>query len=247
MGVGSKWWRRSLALWAMATISPAAVGCSPDIFDLSIDLEKEVYTLDFGDARGDVPAIACDEGAANVCSGASLFSFDASTFGVPATVDLAPGCDPATQRCYAQGTVRAPYTVSVLSDSGFANAVGRDATRLVRVADLGYTVPVNTLNFYIPELDIYVGPEGIGRETDPDVVAVGSTTEIVGGQTIGETRHLTVADGSPARDRMEGDIQGRRPFTFVLVLSPRLESGEPIPAGTLEIDVTPRLFIGLPR
>jgi hypothetical protein len=174
-------------------------------------------------------------------------STDVAAFGVPATVDLTGACDAATHLCYAQATVRAPYTLSVLDDPGFVSAVARSGTSFIRVADLAYTVPANTLNFDVPAVDLYVGPPGSARETDPGVVRVGSTTAVGAGQTFGDDQHLTVADGSPARTLIEADIQARQPFTFVLLLAPRLDSGHPIPAGAVEIDVTPQILIGLPR
>jgi hypothetical protein len=35
-------------------------------------------------------------------------------------------------------------------------------------------------------------------------------------------------------------------LTFLVVLSPRLVAGSAIPAGALEVDVSPRLLVGLP-
>jgi hypothetical protein len=239
--------RPSIALVALAAAWATAVGCSKDIFDLSLDLQKEVYTIDLGPARGDVPAVPCSQDATDPCSNAPLVSLDAAALGVPAAVDLTAGCDDTTRLCYAQATVRVSYTVSVLEDPGFAESVARRATSFVRVADLGYTVPASTTNFALPSLELYVGPAGSARETDPDVVPVGSTTPLGPDETVMGERHLTVADGSAARDRLEADIQARRPFTFVFVLAPRLDSGQPIPAGALEIDVTPHLLIGFPR
>jgi hypothetical protein len=224
----------------------AAGGCSKDIFDLSLSLQKEAYTIDFGSPRGDVPAVACRGDGMDVCN-VPVVSTDVAAFGVPATVDLTAACDASTNLCYAQATVHAAYTVSVLDDPGFAASTARRGTSFVRVVDLAYTVPVNTLNFDLPALDIYVGPPGTARETDPDVVAVGSTVALTAGETLTDEQHLTVADGSPARALIEGDIQSQQPFTFVLVLAPRFGSGRPIPAGSVEIDVTPRLVIGLPR
>lgn len=247
MGTRSGDWRRSLAVFALAASGLAPSGCSKDIFDLSLSLQKEVYTIDFGAPRGDLPAVACTSGGTDVCSNVPVASTEVAAFGGPATVDLTGACDAATQLCYAQATVRAPYAVSVLDDPGFVASVARKGTSFIRVADLAYTVPVNTLNFDMPALDLYVGPEGSARETDPDVVPVGSTTPVAAGQTFTDDQHLTVADGSPARALIEGDIQARQPFAFVLVLVPRLDSGQPIPAGTLEIDVTPNILIGLPR
>ena len=34
---------------------------------------------------------------------------------------------------------------------------------------------------------------------------------------------------------------------FIVVANPRLDAGAPIPAGSVQIDVAPKLTVGLPR
>jgi hypothetical protein len=118
---------------------------------------------------------------------------------------------------------------------------------VVRVVDVAITIPVNTMTFDIPQMNLFVGPPGTTRPTDPGVVPVDTLAPIAGGKTIaaGEAQHLTVADGSPAHDLIASSIQAKTPFVFVLTLAPRLESGAALPAGTLQVVAEPFLGLGL--
>jgi hypothetical protein len=235
----------ALAL-ALGAGTAATGGCSRDIFDVTVALQTETYRADFGAQQGTIPAIPCAPGGVDVCSRSAVLGVDTSVAGAPTTVDLQVVCDDASRLCAVDADARIAYTVDVLQDASFTDAVARQATSLVRVADIAYTVPTNTLTFDVPKVDIFVGPAGSTLETDPGVVPVGSTDPLPAGTTLTTPGHITVADGAPARAVIEGAIKQRLPFTFVVVLSPRITSGDPIPAGAIEVDVVPHLLIGLP-
>jgi hypothetical protein len=93
-------------------------------------------------------------------------------------------------------------------------------------------------------VNIYVGPAGTTSETDPGVVSVGSTAPIPAATPVTSPLHLTIADGSPARTLIEQSIQAEQTFVFVVTLAPRIASGDPIPAGAIEVDLFPQIQLG---
>jgi hypothetical protein len=223
----------------------SASGCSDDIFDVEADLTPEVYHADFGSTVGTIPIVSCDPASPGVCGGSPFVDVNAFAVGLPVYVQVSAGCATASARCFVQADARLSYTVDVFQDDQFTSKVARGAVTFVRIADLAYTVPSNTLTFDVPEIDIYVGPAGTTRETDPGVVFVGRTNALARGATLA-AGHLSVDDSSPARATIESSIAGRQPFVFVLALAPRLDGGSAMPAGALEVDVSPHLLLGLP-
>jgi hypothetical protein len=243
--------RRALVRWAFIWAAAivglvVANGCSRDVFDVTVDLHTQNYRADFGAATGTIPVVTCDAATPATCSEGTVVEVTAPTGAGPADVELSTGCDAATSRCFVQASARVAYAVDVLQDDGFTSKVARRAVEFVRVADVAYAVSMNSLTFDVPQIDIYVGPAGITRETDPGVVAVGSTPPLPAGTLLGDG-HLTVDDASPARATIEDDIRNQRPLTFLIVLSPQIEAGAAVPAGAIQVDVSPTLLIGLPR
>jgi hypothetical protein len=230
----------------VAAASLGSGGCDSGIFDVDVNLKRQVYNADFGTAQGTIPVVACDPQGPAVC-GASAGTVPIETNSATGNVQLA--CDGTTSRCYAQARVLWSDPVDVLQDDDFITKVERHSVVAVRQVDLAYTVPANTLTFDVPAIQIFVGPAGAAAETDPGVVSVGSTAPVAAGAIVdgSATRHLVVADGSPARSFIATSILNQQTMVFILVLAPRLEAGAPVPAGALEVDLAPRLTLGLPR
>jgi len=235
--------RAGIRAGVLAALLGIAAGC--DVFDFSVSLTSQTFKLDFGQQSGTVPAVACDA-APDICGSTLAVNFDtSSTAGVPSDVDVAVACDTSSGQCYAQANARAAQTVGVLQDDDFSSKVGRNGVAFVKKVDVGYTIPSNTLTFDIPQLDVYAGPAGSVRETDPGVALVGHTQPIAAGVTTTTQVHMAIGDDAPALPVIQHAIEHKQDFVFIVVASPRLNAGNPVPAGAIEIEVFPKLTIGL--
>ena len=226
-------------------LTSLSAGCSKDIFDVTVELGSEATSADFGQQSGTIPTVTCDPSSPSVCTdGQTVDSSAATGTAVPTTIAVTPGCDASTDLCFAQVNGRVVYPVNVLQDDNFVAAVAERTISIVRLADLAYTVPTNTLTFEAPAVDICVGPAGTALETDPGVVQVGTTVAIPAGTPLITAMHVTIADGSPARALIESSIKAEQTFVFVLTLAPRIEAGDPIPGGAIEVDLFPQVQLG---
>ena len=228
---------------ALSTVALVAAGCGTDVFDVDVTLQRQTYSTDFGNAQGTIPVVACDPSGVDVC-GAVVGSTEVSSGTVTAEVQTA--CDATLLRCFARARAVGFTAVDVLQDDAFVTKVERRAVVIVRQADIAINVPVNSLTFAVPAIQIYVGPAGSTRETDAGVVSVGVTEPLAAGATVadGEARHLVVRDGSPAHSFMSQAIRGKQTMVFLVVMTPRLDAGAAVPAGALEVDLVPRLTVG---
>jgi hypothetical protein len=247
MAGGGRWTVRvgrmlsaALATW----IAVAAAGCG-DVFNFDVDLTPQTFTLDFGQQSGTVPAIACNDAIVQqACASSSSFTVDTtSSTGTPSQVDVALGCD-ANGQCFAEASARVAQAVSVLQDDSLSSRIGRHALGLVMLADIAYTVPANTMSIEIPKIDIYAGPAGSQRETDPGVAVVGSTQPIPAGTVMIDAQHLIIDDNTPARPVIEQAIEDQQDFVFIVVATPRMDAGSPVPAGSVQVDIFPRIKVG---
>jgi hypothetical protein len=237
---------RRLGAFAALLIA-GAVGCSTDVFDVDVDLAAQSFALDFGQQSGTIPTASCDATVVQeVCGNAPAVAVDtSSTTGVPSDVEVQLGCDAGNGLCYAQANAHAAQAVDVLQDDSFSSRIERHTLSFVQLADVAYTIPVNTLTFDIPQIDIYAGPAGALRETDPGVAFVGSTQPITAGTVVTAPLHVIIDKDTPARPVIEHAVENKQEFVFIVVANPRLAAGAPIPAGAVQIDVSPKLVVGL--
>src|SRR5262245_54036585 len=207
--------RGNLRAGVLAALMSVVGAC--DAFDQTIQLSQQTFTLDFGQQSGTMPAVACaDEPAA--CTPETTVNIDTSTTtGVPSTVEVAVGCDGGSGLCYAQASTRAAQTLGVLQGDNLGDKIGRNSLSFVERVNIANTIPPNTLTFDIPQIDVYAGPAGSTRETDPGVAVVGSTQPITAGTIVSEPQFVTINDDTPARPVIENAIEDQQDFVFILV------------------------------
>jgi len=231
----------AVATWLAASV--AAAGCGGD---LDFDLTPQTFNLDFGQQSGTVPAIACSDATVQAaCGDAPSFTVDttSATTGAPSRVDVALGCD-GNGMCFAQASARVAQSVAVLQDDDLSTRIERHALGLLKEVDVAYTVPANSVTIDIPKVDVYAGPAGSTRETDPGVAVVGSTQPIAAGAVITDRQHIVIDDDTPARPVIEHAIEHKQDFVFIVVATPVMTAGSPVPAGAVQVDIFPHIKIG---
>jgi hypothetical protein len=221
-------------------------GCS-DVFDVDVDLQQASFVVDFGSFQGTVPAIACDPNAPAACTAAAIGAqalVDQSGVG-PADTQITAQCDAATSQCYAVAATHDAVSIEALTGDSLGAKLARRGTSFVHAIDVRYTVPANTLTFDLPSVDVFIGPPGSTVGGDPGVAAAGTLAQIAAGATFTVMRHLVVADGTPAHALVEDSVRAERPIVIILQASPRADAGARIPAGALQVQVYPRITVGL--
>ena len=235
-------------LFLAATITTAGVAgaCSTNGSEADVTLAPHAYRADFGAANGIVPTVACASEAATACGAGQALREATSTADSADDVNVDVRCDPEIDRCFAQALARLPYELEVMRDDAFVAKVEQRPAVVVRSIDLAYTLPVNTLTFDVPRIDVYVGPSGTKTEADRGVVLLDSISPVAAGATfVDEGRHLRLVEGSAAYTRIVKTIEAEQSFVLLVVAIPRLVAGAPLPAGRFEVDIVPTVSLDL--
>jgi len=228
--------------WRIGLCAAAFVGgCSSDIFDTDIDLATEPYQVNVGSTTGNIPDLMCDPATPTACGASSAVTFSGNS----GSGSLTPGCDANTQRCFVKVDGQTSFEVNVLQDENFTTKVERRAISVVRGLSVGYAVPMNTLTFDLPQIDIAVSAMNAAGATEMEHVDVIAPLKAGATVSADQPRRITLADDSPARNLIAHNVMNKTPFTFILTVSTRVEAGAALPAGQIEIDLTPRLDLGL--
>jgi len=187
--------------------------------------------------------VACTPAGPDVC-GAAIGATEITSDS--ANAEVRTGCDATAMTCFASARVVGSTSVNVLQDDNFITRVERRSVAIVRDGDITITVPVNSLTFSVPAIQIFVGPPGSTRETDNGVVPVGVTDPLAAGQTVSASdgRHLIVQDGSPAHTFISASVSNKQTMVFLMVMTPQINAGAPLPAGAIEVDLATKLKLG---
>lgn len=223
-----------LGILALGAASLAGCGLiDANIFDTTVTLQTQTYQQDFGSNMGTVPSIPCSND--NVC-------------GAVSAMGATGRCDMAAKTCYADASVTLPYPLTLSKDSSFQSGIGQKLVQSVRGVDLAYTVPSNTMTFAMPEISVYVGPQSAKLTTDSGVALIGKIPPLAAKQTLTTPGVLKVTAGTPAYSLLFNAITTpSTPIVFLLAANPRVNAGQPVPAGAIQVNVTPSLIVGLPR
>lgn len=212
-----------------------------NIFDTDIRLQRQDYSHDFGQARGTLPTVAC-----TAQSDPCQLVADQLATGVNGAKAF---CDTGQGHCAVEGNVALTYPVNLSQDPSFQSSVGQKAVQFVQKIEFGYALQ-NSLTFALPRIDLYIGPQDARSKDDAGVVPLGQIGPFAAGEDIPDAapRTLSVERGSAAFAQLERSIKSpKTPFVFLLSAAPRIDAGQPVPAGKLELHLYPKITVGLPR
>jgi hypothetical protein len=205
---------------------------------IAYDLTPQEFTQDFGNSMGTVADVDCSMGGDALCAMA------------PAPMGTTAVCDMTSYKCTLHSDVRLSQTINLSQQNGFPSSVASSsAVKSVSVSAVHYWTPSNTLTFPSPPIDLYVGSQSAQSENDPGVAHLGQIGSLPpGGRTschgaVGtEDSKCDVAldpAGIQALSTLAADY--RTPFNVLVVAHMTVKSGDPVPAGKIDLFVQPAI------
>jgi hypothetical protein len=211
-------------------------GCgliSSDISKLTFDLPTETYTFDTSMwsnlPSGTIPPVPC--GSANDCC-------------VAATA-TGSGLDCSTLTCNSSSVCEADIPESAASTVNLAMQVPvlqsfpGHALSSITISSISYKVSDNTLNIDLPQMTIYLAPDGV---TDPfhdsRAVAFGTIPPISHTPPDNDPSGMVmlVSNAAQVFAMFTGNIS--TPFTIIAAGIVAIPSGSPVPSGAITVSVT---------
>jgi hypothetical protein len=221
-------------------LGAATGGCG--LLDIPITLQTQSYMANFGSSSGTVSAVPCTAQTDPCMAAAQQVSQSTSGSGAMVTGI----CDTAAQSCTAQLNATVAYPVDLSKDQSFNNGVAGKVVTVVKSISLKYGVPTNTTTFNIPQLDLYIAPQGVTQIPDSRAVFVDKIPSIAKRMTLpDDSGTITIQTNTPAGAIFVDSIKNpSKPFTLLINTKPVVRAGDPLPAGQLTVRVTPQITVG---
>src|SRR5262249_36065080 len=148
----------ALSLCAGFFVGAAAGGCG--LLDIPITLQTQSFMQNFGNSTGTVPPVQCTIAGDPSCN---TVTTQVNTAVASSGATVPPSCDMSVNPnlCVAQLDATFSYPVTLSKDQSFTTAVAGKAVAVVKSISLKYGIPTNSLTFNIPELDLYIAPQGV--------------------------------------------------------------------------------------
>lgn len=149
-------------------------------------------------------------------------------------------CDTATDQCVVDLSLAILYIINVAEDPAFTTGFAQNQADAVRDVTLQYTI-TNNCNFNIDKIDVFIGPNGIMRSTDPGVVPMGPLGPIMAGGILTYNQQpMVIVDGTPAHAQVIENIKNpQNPFNFLMTSTVRFRGGDPLPTGSIVVTLQP--------
>ena len=193
-----------------------------------------------------------------------MYSFDSSTFPVPAGITGAvacgdgtlvmndcclggqvPGCSPNEIACEQNENGMSFCTATMTVSQSQTMNLGMEVSQLsgytgfvnIKVKRISYEIPSNTLDVNLPDVLLYLGPQGAMKPDDAGVKMFGTLPAIAAMSTTpGDV--VLVANAAAVLAGFTSDIKA--PFTFIAATT--LKVTQP-PTGKIDLTITGELAI----
>jgi len=196
---------------------------------------------------------------------ARTYSLDSSTFAVPAglagevpcgagqlvtdccvlPVGPAPDCATTPVACEQNENGMNVCTATVTVAQSQVMNLGMEVMQLsgytgfvnIKIKRISYEVMTNTLDVNLPEIYLYLGPEGAKTSKDADVMAFGTMPAI---PAMMQTSGDVILDSNAAGALAHFTSNIKAPFTFIAETTPKVTHS---PTGKIDLRVTGTLAI----
>jgi hypothetical protein len=251
---------KSAQLGALVAAAAALSGCSlidSSALSIGYTFDPQEFKQTIGDERSTatLPRVACTPGEMpDPCAAVNA----QLPMGSPAV-----SCDGTRMECVASMEVRLPQEVDLRSaKTPVPDEVVKLGASTVGIDRVNYWAATNTLNVATPPIDIYVAAATARDERDPTAVKLGSIASLPAkskacgdpqdpsddavkqGQTVC-SMPLTKA----GQDALAAFIKNFRnaPFQIIVRATLTATAETPVPAGTIDVFVRPRVIFGILR
>jgi hypothetical protein len=221
--------RRLVFLAACGGLVAAAFGCGllDSVTTFTVDTDWQTFSVDTATlgltvpSGSTIPAVPCNT-SSDVCATAAA-SIKCTGPGYSCKVACGTG---GTCGVSATAEVKMPIDLSQSSQ------MQGKALSKVSLTHVVLRVEANTLTFKSPQVDLYVGPAGATKTTDPGVVLFASLPSL---PKSGDTDVPTTAAGN---DALAGFVKSyQTPFTMLAKPSLAFAGGDPLPQGLVTVKV----------
>ena len=198
------------------------------------DLPVRTYSFDTAKAGWNLPPASLPRVA---CADDRICCTAAQLAGVDCGMVI---CDGASATCALKVTVETPpQSVDLKAEVPELSSLDHQTFIDVTISRITYDVTANTLNVDLPEMEIYVAPQGATSTADPGASRFGTVPVTPAGTTIAGGSVALDPAGQSAFVGFAHDFG--TPFVFIAKTTVIVPGGTPLPMGAIDIDIRGQL------
>ena len=177
-----------------------------------------------------VPTIACS--ATSDCCPLAV-----SAAGIDCTMLI---CDTTSASCAFAVVVQSPpQMIDLKNEAQLPSSLSNQSVLDITVNKLSYDVSQNSMNIDLPPVDLFLGPQGATKPSDPGVVKFATVPSIQHGTTV-TNGNIPVDAAANSVFETIGMHLGT-PFVFLAQTRVVIPGGTPPPAGALTLTIKGQL------